>query len=217
VQGLSSLSRSQGVTGTRQHSGGLSLPPMLNATPEVRQHTYRYINKSSGTTAFTITGNKLAGAIGAIVYVANTTARSFCGTCRVKYIKVWPSMDSAVAGMVCDLRWEVGAVGYFIKDVDMVKSVPYGTTVPSCVTFSPPRRSLCGEWMALGAIGTGTLFTIEVSVGYIIDVCLDYTIVNNQTGATVPVSTTVAVGFSGYTPLDGSGGTLQPVGADKVL
>ena len=113
----------------------------------------------------------------------------------------------------------MGHIGWyvFVKDEDVVTTLPLGMTMSKGLVFKPPPKALSSDWVSLGTLGTGVLFTIDVPVGAIIDVCVDATLANNVLGATITLSTTQAVGVGGYTPLDGSNGNLRPVGVTNTM
>lgn len=205
------------VRGKTKTIKGSSLPPVINATPTY-SHTMRFAAQTSGTNVYNVTGNNLAGAMGSTVYVANTTGRAFVGTARIKCIKIWPSQDQSAIANVADVRWLAGISVNTTRDVDLIENLPLGITNTKCVSFVPPKDTLCGFWLALGTLSATQLFAIECSEGSIIDVVYEATLANNTTGATIAYSgVTAAIGVQGFSPLNGSGGGLLPLGVATVF
>jgi len=214
------ISKELGTTLTamrgRSKNAGMSIPPRINATTIVR-HTKRYAAQTSGVTVYPVSANNLAGALGSTCYVANTSARAAFATARIISITVWPSQDSSAVGNVADVRW-VNSVSSFVdKDVDYIVNLPLGISVTRALTFKPPKQTFAGLWTVLGSLATTNMFTLELSEGSIVDICTEATLGNNMTGATVTLTTTQPIGAFGYTPLNGSGGGLVPLGVATVF
>lgn len=189
-----------------------NLPPKVNCTPSTRMLKL-YSNNQSTVTALNVTGNSLGGALGCVCYVANTTCRAVYATARIRSVTVWPGQEQAVLRNVCDLRWGTGPLAAINKDEDWTQVLPLGITSTKGMRFTPPAGTVCGDWMNLGSIGATVLFTMEISAGCVIIVDVEATLSNNITGATISLSgITAAIGTFGYTPLDGSGGSIQPLG-----
>lgn len=189
-----------------------SLPPALEATP---MSTFRMRFRASATGTFSITGNNLAGAMGAVVYTANSLARAHFGTARLHSITVWNPARDAVT-VVSDLRWSTGVLSTLFKDTDQIRSTPDGVSNTAPSVFVPPSGTLCGAWMQLGAISSGVLFILELTAGAIVDVHVSGTLANNVSGATISVSAG-AVGTQGYTALNGANGSLEHQGMATIL
>jgi hypothetical protein len=211
--GLRSAKNQKGKRTRGRKAGSVAmLPPVLNAT-QTFKHTSRFLVQTAGVNQFNVTANNLAGAFGCVCYVANTTARAVVGTLRIIRVTCWPSQDQSAIANVTDIRWSIGPSGNIGRDTDMIENLPLGITSTKPVVFVPPRHSLAGDWMQLGAMSSTTVFSIEASEGSIIDMTYEATLSNNTTGATIALSgVTAAVGIHGYTPLNGSGGGLLPAG-----
>jgi hypothetical protein len=193
-----------------------NLPPPMNATHTLRGRS-RFAAQTAGTNTYIVTGNSMAGALGSTVYVANTTGRAHIGTARLIRVTVWPSQDNSAVANVADVRWSALA-SYIVKDEDIISNLPLGITSTRSLSFTPPPNSLSGDWIQLGALSATQLFTVECSEGSIIDVEWEGTIANNSTGATISYSgVTAAIGTQGFSPLNGSGGGLLPLGVNQVL
>jgi hypothetical protein len=205
---------SSGIRGKASHAGS-ALPHPLNCVTTVSNMTRRFYSITDN--AFPITANMLAGAFGCVCYTANTNARAYWATMRIRSIKAWPPVGTTTALGQVDVRWGTLSSSAFVKDEDVVTSLPLGMTISKGLTFTPPPKALSSDWISLGQMGTGVLFTIDVPIGAIIDVSVDATLANNTLGATIALSTTQAVGVAGYTPLDGSNCNLRPIGVANVM
>jgi hypothetical protein len=212
VKSLSSNSRmSRGVGQTSSN-----LPWKLPETVVVRA-TYGFFASTAGTNLYNVTGNSLAGALGCVCYVANTTARAYAGTARIVKMSLWPPGNATTTNTVADIRWSSGPSSTFVKDEGFVVPLPVGITATRCLTFTPPESTLAGNWLNLGALSAGVILTADLSFGTVVYLTVEYTLSNNFTGATIALSGIAAVGVAGYCPLNGSGGGLTPIGKETQL
>lgn len=220
-QGFSTMATMSSSQSTRGVARGVpNLPPKVSTTVKASFQRL-FSNTNTTVTAYNITGNSLAGSLGAVCYVANTTARAVFGLARIKSITVWPGSEPVTSGSLrnlVDLRWSNGPLSTIVDDRNQVQIVPSGITSTKGMRFVPPPHTLCGSWFQLGAVAASTLFTIEMSAGCVIIVDVEAALSNNFTGATISLSgVTAAVGTFGYTPLDGSGGVIQPIGVGAAF
>jgi len=195
---------------------GVREPPSFNSTICCR-FKRQFHNVTSSTTVYSISGNNLAGALGATVFTANTSARAQFSTAKIHALRVWTPAAGLGVDVTADCRWSVGATPTFIKDEDWIKARPDGiTSAQNGLIFTPPPGTLCGEWMIMGQVGAGVLFILELYQGCIVELDIEATLANNQTGATVSISAGT-VGVQGFTALNGAGGGLAQLGCASVL
>jgi hypothetical protein len=203
--------------GSLKQLSNVSLPPTLSDWPNAWRSTFRFVAQTTGSPTYAITANKLAGALGCVTFVANTTGRAIFGTVKLNKITVWPSQNASAIANLADCLWNSPITGIG-KDSTSIRSLPLGISTTAACVFSPPPKTFAGDWMQLGTLGTQQIFAMILSNGSIVDVDVSVSLFNNTTGATITYSgTTAAVGVAGYTPLDGSGGGLIPQGRGVQL
>jgi len=184
----------------------ISLPPSLQATPEV-SHVFRFV--STGTSAVITVGNILA-ALGNTCTVANTTVASWAACFRIIAIHTWSAADAGNAGAkLAEVNWQAGSSGQQM-DEQKITNIPKGVSVTDCQSFQPPAKSLAGFWIE-SSQATSNVMALTVAAGTVVDLQVKYRTSNVFT----PINTGVSSGVLGspyYLPLDGSGNTLQAQG-----
>jgi hypothetical protein len=100
-----------------------------------------------------------------------------------------------------EVQWASVVVG-MEKDRTTDKSVPTGISVSSPLRSSPPRGSLCDEWIQCNNSVATAIFTLLLQQGTIVDVALVFTLANNFASNSISVATAV-VGTQYYLALDG--------------
>jgi len=154
--------------------------------PSLR-HTYRFSNSTNGN--FSVTAGTLAGAIGGICTVVNSTLQCFASSVKIDSIDIYPSTGAQVT-----LNWQTGNTP-FVQDTLVNDSIPSGITMTQKLTFRPAARTLAADWFAFSAVtATNTLFNMGLSAsGCIIDMHVNYTLV----GSIPSISRSIAVGVLG--------------------
>jgi hypothetical protein len=196
-----------------------ALPPAMESVIFTSVFRRRFLARSASVTEYFVTGNSLAGALGSTCFVANTTARAWFSHARIVAVEAWPSQDASATANVVDVRWNSSPLGARVfKPSNVISNLPLGISVTRGLRFVPPRQTVSGDWMNLGSIGVEQMISITASEGSIVDIIVEAAVVNNATGATVTFSgVTAAVGTTGYSPLNGSGGDLIPAGAEQLF
>jgi len=169
----------------------LSLPPALSLAPRMSR-TIRYQNTSASVESVTVA--TCAGTIGSIGISAVAT-QPICSSLRVSQIKIWPA-----AGGACSVAWALESTG-FVKDEVTDHSIPTGITTSGGSVFRPPPLSLASFWR--NRTNTDTLFTIESSVGSIVDVTFEFTLPAGFADFASQVVASAVIGNFYYLALDG--------------
>jgi len=180
-----------------------ALPPMINTAIKIR-HTYRFTS-SSTTALVAVTGGTLAGALGGVCSVVNSTIVAWASSLKIHKITVWPGTGTQNT----EVQW--ANTGNYAKDDSFSELIPTGITVDHAIVSVPPRNSLAAFWQASAGYNT-TLFNISAPSGSIVDIDISYTLANNLPGTSVAGYAVAALGTIYYGRLDGVGGKFTPVG-----
>jgi len=180
--------------------------PMFNSIPEVR-HKFRFICGTSGT--YSMTPNRVFGAIGGICHIANSSLRAIAGTCRINAVTIYCAASTSGA-IVGDIVWLVNDLNRS-KETDWIAAVPQGTSVSNCVRSVPPKGTASDMWFTAAA-GDTSIVSIAVGAGSIVEADLSFTLSNSFTGSTLTVAT-ASLGVKYHLALDGAASNkLVPLG-----
>jgi hypothetical protein len=176
----------------------VQLPPEFQCVLTVR-HKYYFLVEVSGVANVSINDRYIRGAIGGICTVANSKVMPWAGSIKLHSIVLWPSAVSGSSG-ACDLYW-VSTGTEFIKDDEKFRVLPEGITETGPLKFTPPAKSLAGEWISDSGSATN-LAGLSAPNGTVVCLDVSFTLANNITA----VLATVASGTLGsvyYLALDG--------------
>lgn len=185
--------------GSRSKSGVISrLPPPITTTLAV-PFRIRTLNASTATSV-TFTRASIAGMLGVVVTVANTTVRGICGTYRLKRIIAWPA-----AGGQINVSWNTsgGAEMALVKDKVKTNTLPVGITEDVGMVFRPPKRSVLGMWQTPSVNGTDQMLQISATAGSVFDWEGVFTLTNQYFGETASIVSGTLAQFY-YLPPDGT-------------
>jgi len=183
-------------------SKGLSLPPMIDLTPVVKRHVFRYVSASGGVA--TVTYNSVIGACGGICTATNSIIRPWASSFKLHRVTIWPGV-STTGVETCNLEW--ASASNYEKDAFKDRTVPQGVTSSSALSFVPPKESSAAFW---NTGGSNALCFITTSPGSVVDVELTFTISASQSNPTQTIATGV-LSQPYYLYLDGSTAhTLKP-------
>jgi hypothetical protein len=178
-------------------SSGMSLPPVLEATPHVR-HVFRYGVASTATVSCTLAS--LLGACGGICTIANSKVQPWASSIRIRSLTVWPPSAS---GNYTFVNWSSAGSSGYLPDTAKMINIPDGLTITKALRFVPPKGSLAGNWLNPVTISTSAvIFGMTIHVGSVVDFHVEYTLSNVSQAGTI----TVVAGTLGnvyYLPLDG--------------
>lgn len=90
--------------------------------------------------------------------------------------------------------------------------MPAGVSVPSCLSFRPPKNSLASFWNTTQDPSTEIFALNQIGIGTVIDVLLEVSegdSVSSSTAYQITTSTMTAGKFY-FLSLDGVGGVLYP-------
>jgi len=90
--------------------GKASLPPLIQITPCVKQHIYRFFSSAVATNVGVSIAN-IMGALGGVCTLTNSTVQAFTGSFRLKRITIWSAVSSSVA-TVPTLAWTLSSDAY---------------------------------------------------------------------------------------------------------
>jgi len=188
-----------------------ALPPELECTP-VNRCTLRF-NVTQNSTARAVSVAAIAGSLGAVATVTNSTVSPICSAFRIRKVVLYSSENASAAAVnQASLQW---ASSFSSLERDEVKeaSIPDGMTVPKRLVLVPPKQGLASFWVNSAASGSVNVLSVTANQGSIIDLHIDF-ILSNAIAQfpTISVSTAV-LGQLYYLPLDGaSGHILQALG-----
>jgi len=183
------------------------MPPDMQATL-VHRHVFRFVSTSTNAVGF----NSAVGAfvMGGMITVANTTVRTPTSSLRVNRVSIWS--PAAAAGAVSPLL-EWGGDGSALHQMDNVPiSTTLGSSEPSYLTGVPPKDSFAGLWFQPGGTST-VIFTVQCSVGSIVDLDLSWTMTNEFLGFSAAIGGANPLSLWAYAGLDALRSALYtPVG-----
>lgn len=173
------------------------LPPPLCVSYAIPIRLRTIVDSSVSSINFT--RGSLANACGSVCTVTNSTVIGIMGTFRLHKIIAWPAGGGAVT-----VSWNVtgGAELALTKDKVMINSLPTGITEDVGMVFSPPKKSVVGDWQVATINPTDRLLSMSATSGSIVDFLFVATLANQYGGQ----SSTVAAGILGgfyYLPPDG--------------
>lgn len=174
-----------------------SVPAAMDTIPQV--HLRMRFTVNSACTDQSSTFAEVAGALGGICTVTNSTIRHWASSIKVHRIIIWPA-----AATNAEVRWGLFAnVG---KEKSMVSSVPTGITTTGYVTSVPGKGTLCADWLTASDT-SDKLFYITAGAGSVVELDVSYTLFSGVTtaGFSSPTSTVAAavLGNIYYLALDG--------------
>jgi len=188
--------------------GNTSLPPEFQAVL-TKRHRFYFLVEVSGVTSVSVNDRYIRGACGGICTVANSKLMPWAGSIRVHSLTMWlPVVASSTAS--CDVYW-VSTGTEFVKDDEKFRLIPEGVTVTGPMYFTPPAKSLAGDWISDAGAATN-LFGLVAPNGTVVCLDVEFTLANNMVAiAQTIVSGTLAVPY--YLALDGpTSNTLVPQG-----
>jgi len=199
-----STARSRARTGT-----GSDLPPQLNTTPTFR-HTYRF-RVTTAVTSQPVTLGSIMGALGGMVTVANSAFATWTSTFQIRRFVAWPPQNAG-ADLVY-LNWSAAATSGYVKDEQMIQTLPDGITVTKGMVFRPPAKSLASDWLSNGLAATVQVVYITAPAGAIIDLEVAQTLVNSLNNINLSITVGAVLGSVYYLALDGAtANKIQPFG-----
>jgi hypothetical protein len=184
-------------------------PPQLKTAVSCT-HTFRF-KASSALTAVQIQAHFLNDLIQ--VAATTTTAYTIIDTFRIKRVTMWGPMASDLVPVTVSLEW-VDAVTQLDSNRALHSDTSMGSNRCAFISCKPPKMTTSVMWQG---DSTNPAFILNGPVNTIVDVTLQFTIINNLNGDDNPVAITVAgaaVGQVYMGRLDGpTTGLLVPVSA----
>lgn len=191
-----------------------ALPPMLDAVI-VCHHVFRFQVITGFTSLVNITGGCLAGVAGGLCSVVNSTLVCPASSIRIHRLTIWPAAQSAPTNPP-EVVW-FSPITIMEKDSSKESMLPAGITMERALVSKPPKGTLCSDWFAtVGAVNVAMFGLSNFAAGGVIDLEMSWTQSNNLLGVNRTVSTAV-LGTWYYLYLDGSSGSIQPVGKPNTL
>jgi len=201
--------RKVGKAGRSRSRGVPNLPPDIS-TVFYGRGVFRYATASALTNT-TINSAQLVASCGGICTVANSTITSFASSVRLRRVTIWPAQPGTTTAVVPEIVW-YGPVPDIQKDESRDKAVPAGYLSAGGATMStPPRGSLCGDWLIYDGSAINLFGLLNVPTGSILDIEIEFALRNNLAGAGIAVST-ATLGTVYYPYLDTSAAKIQPIG-----
>jgi hypothetical protein len=132
---------------------------------------------------------------------------------ELRWIRVRPGVSSAVAITTVSLTW----LGQYAKSKTETLSVMGSSNVPELLT-KPPKNSVAGFWAVSGIDETENVFSMDLTVGTVVDVNVSFVLQNFIATPLNPVATTstktVTSGVVYCAALDGTSTNIfTPLGA----
>jgi len=186
-----------------------SLPSIFDMATKFKRRS-RFQNVSGGSVSKTISVLELIGSQGGVCTVVNSTVVHWVSSFKILEIKVWPPSSAANTQSVV-LEWNTGLVN--VKDESMACTIPAGMTMPTCLTFTPPPKTLSGDWISVAGSSTNLFNVFNLPNLAVLDLTIECSLPIAFASSTL--SSTVATGILGqvyYLALDGpSSNTITPI------
>lgn len=181
-------------------------PPAIDVDMTFRRRIYFKV--TTDATNVTVTPATIAGSLGTVCYVANSTVAAVCSMIRVRSVTVWPpSLTGSVP--YPELYWLANATNQ-TKEVDLIKPLPVGWTAGGGMRFVPPNNTLLPMWFKASV--TNGLFALTANAGSIILLDVEAQQSNVFAGPTATVAT-ATLGAQYFLALDGpSSNKFVPLG-----
>jgi len=197
----------------RNNPGQLSrVPPSLDSV--TTGSTILRFQASQDVSNLAITYANIAGALGGVCTVVNSTVTAWSSSFRIKCIDAWtvnPLGDSTRFEIV-----ETSSQYMPQKDVSWVQMGPLGGSAPVPIRWKPSPNSFLGEWVTANTFQGGVaaqLLTITAPSGCVLDLHIAYTLSNNIGGVSISGFAAAVLGTVYYLALDGrASNKLSPMG-----
>jgi hypothetical protein len=174
-------------------------PPMLETNVRVK-HRFRFA--ASAAFAGAITFVDIAGSMGVMGTVTNTTVDAWTASLKIRRVEMWTPPPSQGATATCSIDWYSSTNQPSLEFSDTSVS----TAEPAHVVSTPPAKSLAAFWQ--GASSASTAFTLTAPAGTIIDLTVEGIMTDaDLVGLSFGVATAV-LGKSYYLALDGFASNL---------
>jgi len=183
--------------------------PMFKSNIPV-SHTFRFL-ATSNFNANISTGN--VGAVpGVVCYVLNTTGREIIETFKIKRVKIWSPPPSIGGSATCSVEWYSNSTAQLFGSSKEISDTSINVSSPAFISTSPPVGCSASFWQDVVASST-SLFNMVAPAGSIIDLSLDYILLDDANAAAAYTFTSGAatLGTLYYIGLDSSGNKLVPV------
>ena len=187
------------VLGKGKSNGRVSVPRKLQTTPKVR-HTYRFRVTTTGS--YSIQTGFISGACGA-VGITSTTVQNIASSFKLRKFTIYPPATAIGTSDTVLVYFNYATAAGFVRDESFSASVPDGITTTGALTFVPPKKSLLDTWLSTQLSFSNTCCTIAAPAGAIIDMDIEYTLMNLNSGYSATTVATATVGRMYYMPLDG--------------
>ncbi len=164
--------RGAGSGSVRGDGKGLKgLPPTIDGSPVYHVRLCFYANTAVSTN---ITVGGIAAAVGSMCTVVNSKVTPICSAFRLRRVMAW-APSSSTATTYCEVFWNTGS--NYQREHVPVRALPAGLTVPSGMSFVPPRDTLAADWQASGN-SANNLFTLTIASGGVLIVDVDWQLGN---------------------------------------
>ncbi len=197
--------KGKGKKGKRTRTGVVArLPPPLMTTDNVPFHRRYAVSATVGPVSVTRTA--IAGALGGVCTIVNSTILAWASSFHLKRIKIWPAASSTGAQTACEIYWSVGggAEQQLSKDTATVNNVPNGVAQDAAIVMVPPRNTYLRDWQQTGVDSSDVMFVIQnLTLGTIVDIEGVYTLANAAGGLNITSVATCSLGSVYYLALDG--------------
>ncbi len=172
-------------------------------------------------TASTISGAQLLDSI--FMATGTTSGARIFSAIRVRRIRMWcagnlSTVDNvATIGVQISLEW-MGS--QWARD-QKYQDEALGTKI-AYIDTKPPKNSMASWWIVAGSAtdttgAVGNMFRLGGPDGTIVDVTIEYTMIDDESA--IPVVRSVSAATAGklyYSPLDGPGGAWVPRGVNTI-
>jgi hypothetical protein len=195
-----SLSKGRGTP-----SKGAQLPPRIDLS--MKKVITRRFYAEAGLSSATITSdNMLAGAGG--IAQSSSVFISWFGGIRLIGLDIYTNVATSSNPAAPYVYWINNE--QYVKPEVIDRSVPAGVTLPSKLTFRPPKTALAALWQGAG-FATPMFVLKNIGLGSVIDLTCEVALGDGFSSGLV--ATTVSTATAGkvyYLKLDGVGGVLYP-------
>lgn len=169
-------------------------PPAINSNVRI-SHKFRYV-ASAAIVDVGIVSDDLIMACGGMA-VATTTVAALARTAKLKSVTVWTPTATSTTPTTCSVEWPASQR----SPSSEVSDTSINVSRPAHIVARPPKESLSSFWFDEST--NATVFTLNAPIGSVVDVELEYYLLDGTTAAVQNTVTGATTGRIYYGYLDG--------------
>jgi len=159
-------------------------------------HKFRFM--ALATELSTITSQNVLGALGTLGTITNTAVGTCAESFRIKKLSIWSPPASQGAATTISVEWIGTQQSPSIEVSDSSNSV----SRPAHISSAPPKNSNAAFWHT-PQIGNENLFNLSLFANSIVDLDVEYILLDDAANKVSLAVTTAVIGNPYYLALDG--------------